>query len=71
MEGLDMMEEKIYNKLEKLDEKLDTYMIGMENRVSKLEQKVDHQQGFIKIVLAAVISLVGSIAAYISKQVLG
>ena len=63
--------EKIYTKIEKMDEKLDLYIREMEGRVSRLEEQVKSQQGFIKIIGAAMLSVVGSITAYFTKQISG
>lgn len=62
------MEDKIYNKIERMDEKLDLYIKEMEGRVTKVEAKVASHQGFIKAGFAALLSVVGSVIAYITKQ---
>ena len=62
------MEEKIYNKIEKMDEKLDSYIKEMENRVTKVEARVETAQGFIKVSLTLLISAIGATVTYILKQ---
>lgn len=62
------MEEKIYNKIEKMDEKLDSYIKEMENRVTKVEARVETAQGFIKVSLTLLLSTIGAVVTYILKQ---
>ena len=60
-----MIEEKIYNKIEKIDEKLDLYIKEMEGRVSRVEEQIKSQGNIIKVGMAIVSSIVVSFISFI------
>jgi hypothetical protein len=61
--------EKLYSKLDKMDDKLDSYMVSQEKRVSTLEEKVSGLTGSIKVGLTFILSTAGAIFVYIFKTV--
>jgi hypothetical protein len=61
--------EKLYSKLDKMDDKLDQYMVSQEGRVSKLEEQVSGLAGSIKVGLTFILSTVGAVFVYLFKTV--
>jgi len=61
--------EKLYSKLDKMDDKLDQYMVSQEGRVSKLEEQVSGLTGSIKVGLTFILSTAGAIFVYLFKTV--
>jgi hypothetical protein len=61
--------DKIYKKLDKLDTKLDAYMIQTENRLTKLETTVISVQSSLKIMVMSVVGVVSTAVTYMIQKV--
>jgi len=59
--------ERIYDKLESIDNKLDGHMLSMENRVTGLEEKHNGLAGHVRIILGLIISGVTALIAWVGK----
>lgn len=63
-----MDSERIYKKLDLIDEKLDTHMVSMEGRVTSLEEKYQGIRGHIRLIMTLIISGITGIITWISKH---
>lgn len=63
----DKHEERVYNSLERIEEKLDLHI----ERIVRVEEKVKGQQGTIKIVFSGLLAAISSIVAYVIKTMFG
>jgi hypothetical protein len=61
--------DKIYQKLDKLDTKLDAYMVQTENRLTKLETTVISIQSGLKILVMSVVGVVSTAVTYMIQKV--
>ena len=60
--------DKIYNKLESIDDKLDTHMISMEGRVTSLEEKYQGIRGHIRLIMTLIMATVTGIISWVSQH---
>lgn len=60
-----MDNEKIYNSLERIEDKLDSHF----ERIVRVEEKVKSQGGAIKAALSGIVAIVSSILLWALKQV--
>ena len=63
----DKHEERVYNSLERIENKLDS----LTERVVRTEEKVKNQQGAIKLSFSALLAVVSSVVIYAFKKVFG
>lgn len=61
--------DKIYQKLDKLDNKLDAYMVQTENRLTKLETTVISIQSGFKIMIMSIVGIVSTAVTYMIQKV--
>jgi len=60
--------EKLYNKLDKIDEKLDVHMLKVEKRVSTLEEQYRSVRGYMRIAFSLIVSVITGIMAWVGRQ---
>lgn len=56
--------QQVYNKLEKIEDKLDSYL----ERIAVVEEKQKNTAGHIRVLLGLIISAISSIIAYAVNQ---
>ena len=60
--------ERLHKQLHSIDDKLDTHMIAMENRVASLESQNRAVSGYIKLLMSLVLTTISTVIAWITKQ---
>lgn len=57
--------DKIDERLGRIEDKLDSHLVGSENRITALETSVDWIKGHINYTNLGILAIIGAIATYI------